>query len=63
MTDGFTDPYTGILINKLNLTDEDKLAQVEGDRFHFRLLEVLAGQVTVAPYNAQGLQALHQQLF
>lgn len=63
MTDGFTDPHTGILINKLNLTDEDKLAEVEGNRFHFRLLEVLAGRVEVASYQAQGLQALHQHLF
>ncbi|MBF9144334.1 Fic/DOC family protein [Hymenobacter properus] len=63
MTDGFTDPHTGVLINKLNITDEDKLAEVEGNRFHFRLLEVLAGHVEVAPHNAQGLQELHRHLF
>lgn len=63
MTDGFTDPYTGVLINKLNIADEDKLAEVEGNRFHFRLLEVLAGRVEVTPFHAQGLQALHQHLF
>ncbi len=63
MTDGFTDPYTGVLINKFNINDEDKLAEVEGNRFHFRLLEVLAGHVQVAPHNAQGLQALHRHLF
>jgi len=63
MTDGFTDPHTGVLINKLNITDEDKLAEVEGNRFHFRLLEVLAGHVEIAPHNAQGLQALHRHLF
>lgn len=63
MTDGFTDPHTDVLINKLNFTDEDKLAEVEGNRFHFRLLEVLAGCVEVAPHNAQGMQALHRHLF
>ncbi|MBH8560364.1 Fic/DOC family protein [Hymenobacter negativus] len=63
MTDGFTDPHTGVLINKLNIADEDKLAEVEGNRFHFRLLEVLAGHVEVTPHNAQGLQALHRHLF
>ena len=44
MTDGFTNSHTDILISKLNLTDEDKLAKVEGNRFHFRLLEVLASR-------------------
>ncbi len=63
MTDGFTDPHSGILINRLNITDEDKLAEVEGNRFHFRMLEVLTGRVDVAPHNAPGLQALHRHLF
>lgn len=63
MNDGFTDPHTGVLINKLNITDEDKLAEVEGNRFHFRLLEVLAGYVEVTPHNAQSLQVLHRHLF
>ncbi|AMJ66036.1 hypothetical protein AXW84_11785 [Hymenobacter sp. PAMC 26628] len=63
MTDGFTDPYTGILSNRLHITDEDKLAEVEGNCFHFRMLEVLTGRVEVEPYNAQGLQALHRHLF
>jgi cell filamentation protein len=60
-TDGFLDPTSGVLRNKLNITDQDELNIVEGTKAGLRMIDLLAAET---PHlDAAGLQAIHKYMF
>lgn len=60
--DQYIDPGSGVLKNKLGLTDEILLAQVEADYVALRAVELAEAPIT-GPINAQALQLIHKRLF
>ena len=61
MSDIYTDKSTGVLINKLGITDPELLKQAEADIVIVRLKEILESQNFT--YGYESYLKLHQQMF
>ena len=61
MSDIYTDKSTGVLINKLGITDPELLKQAEADIVIVRLKEILESQDFT--YGYESYLKLHQQMF
>lgn len=60
--DPYLDPGSGVLRNKLGITDADALAQAEADLTFARLVELGAGRIDGA-YDLRHLQDFHAHIF
>ena len=61
MSDIYTDKSTGVLINKLKITDPELLKQAEADIVIVRLKEILGSEDFT--YGYESYLKLHQQMF
>ena len=61
MSDIYTDKSTGVLINKLGITDPELLKQAEADIVIVRLKEILGSEDFT--YGYESYLKLHQQMF
>jgi len=60
--DPYTDPSTGVLRNRLGISDDDELAAAEADLSDLRLHQLELSPVGGA-YDLAHLQAIHRQIF
>lgn len=64
MKDKFTDPSTGVLFNKLDITDKAELAAKEGSYSVPRMVELLTGAHEIpGRYDAAHLRAINRHIF
>lgn len=62
MTDPYSDPETGVLVNRLGLTAQPELERAERDLTSFALLR-LRDRLLPGGYNLAHLQGFHQAIF
>jgi cell filamentation protein len=62
-TDPYLDPVTGVLRNKLGITDPAVLARLEGDIAAVREIELIARRPKLGTYDLAHLRAIHRHLF
>jgi cell filamentation protein len=62
VNDSYVDPASGVLKNKLGITDEKILEAIEADFVTARLFELSQSPLTV-PFNSVSLQTIHKRLF
>ncbi|MHC1791372.1 Fic/DOC family protein [Solidesulfovibrio sp.] len=60
--DRFIDPQTGVLVNKLGITDADSLRQAEASLAAWRSFEMATGPVS-GDFDFNHLRAIHAHLF
>ncbi len=63
MADPYVDPSTGVLRNRLGITDADQLAQVEADMVWARELELYRYRPVEGRYDLAHLRDVHRHLF
>jgi cell filamentation protein len=62
VNDSYVDPASGVLKNKLGITDEKILEAIEADFVTARLFELSQSPFTV-PFNSVSLLTIHKRLF
>ncbi|WP_200898228.1 Fic/DOC family protein [Xenorhabdus khoisanae] len=64
--DAYTDPKTGVLLNRLGLTNQDELDKAEAAYVATRSIELAYRPLTISSecaYTLEHLQAIHKKLF